>query len=234
MLTYLFDEIIHQISKSLKKTPCVRKVIIVVLLPFSRIFQTPSLRLLLPDRVFEWHHLLHRSIKIFLNKYYNSLISKTHIVFQHSFNAVPKCNCAGITSPTGATQFQKHLSIFETSEFNISSVILNSWSNSGIQEFFDQNNHFAIVVTVCERVWDFIFLRNTWKTLSGMYNLLSWSKSFRDQAKHFRLQMCPVCICCFGNCNKIGPVEHRCNTINAQQTPGKRWRVWTGYCWSRW
>ena len=136
---------------------------------------------------------------------------------QHAFNAVLECDRARVAGSTGATQLEQDMTVLETPEFDVPTVILNGWTYPSVKKLLDHPNHFAIVLVEFERILLPSFLTGlACLVLDGIDHCLTRCDSLGDQAKNLGLHMCPVRIFCLGDCDKVRPIKYRRNAVNVE------------------
>lgn len=129
---------------------------------------------------------------------------------QHGLNAVLQCNSARVTGPAGSSQLQIDHAIFKAAEFDITSVLLDRRSDSGLQKLLNHADDFVILLVIAQRILAPTLLATFCRCpLNCVYNVLSGCHSLGDQAENLGFNVSPVGITRFGNGNEVRSVKYR-------------------------
>jgi hypothetical protein len=144
---------------------------------------------------------------------------------QHRLNAILQRDSTGITSPTSTTKLQHDNTILETAQLDIATILLDSGTDSRLEEFLDHADDFVVIFVVAERVLDTLFAVGT--GFDCGHDRLAGCHGLGDDAEDFGLDVCPVGVAGLGHRNEVGAVEDGGHAFHVQQLGcergGMRW-----------
>lgn len=125
---------------------------------------------------------------------------------KHALNAVLQGDCARVASPASTAQLQKNLAVDETSELNVTTILLDSRANASLEQFLDHADNLTVILIVLQRVLLDCLLFTT-LSRNRVYKRLSRCHGLGNQSKDLRLDVRPWGGRVFCNGNVVGTIE---------------------------
>lgn len=72
---------------------------------------------------------------------------------EHVLDAILQCNSAGVTGSACPSELEHYHSVFKATKFNIATVLLNRWSDSGFQQFLDHGDNLTVIIASAECIF---------------------------------------------------------------------------------
>ena len=138
-----------------------------------------------------------------------------HVMFEHIFNSIAKCNRARWTSRARTLHLKSDMPslLIKVQKAHITAILLNKWPDSSLNNLLNHLDSFRIVILDGSIISNLGIFINNWLILCQMVG---------DNLEDIRLQDCPIEFLLLSHWDKVSAKENSGHSIYLEKSSSKR------------